>query len=207
MNEQEALWAGQFGNDYTNRLASKEWIESNVSFFADALMKAKGIKTIMEIGCNRGLNLAALEYLDPSTIKTGLDINAGALKEMTVMFDDLKLDIPYLHCSPIAEFETVHVYDLVISKGVLIHINPEQLATVYQKIYDLSSKYILIAEYYNPVPVEVVYRGMTGKLWKRDFAGEMIDKFGLKLIDYGFVYHRDVAPQDDINWFLLSKEK
>jgi len=205
MNEQEALWAGQFGNDYTNRLASKEWIESNVVFFANALMKAKCVKTILEIGCNRGLNLAALEYLDPSTIKTGLDINGKALHELTVMFDDLKLDIPYLHCSPINNFETVHTYDLVISKGVLIHINPNQLENVYRKLYELSDKYILIAEYYNPTPVEVVYRGMTGKLWKRDFAGEMMDKYKMKLVDYGFTYHRDVAPQDDLNWFLLEK--
>lgn len=205
MNEQEKLWAGKFGNEYTKRLSSKEWIDSNIVFFANALIKAKNVKTILEIGCNRGLNLAALEYLDQSTIKTGLDINASALKELAIMFDDLKLDMPYLHCSPIAEFDTVHTYDLVISKGVLIHINQDQLQVVYDKIYNLSNKYILIAEYYNPTPVEVIYRGMTGKLWKRDFAGEMIDKYGLKLIDYGFTYRRDVAPQDDINFFLLEK--
>jgi len=44
-------------------------------------------------------------------------------------------------------------------------------------------------------------------LFKRDFAGEMLDRFkDLELLDYGFVYHRDNNfPQDDLNWFLLRK--
>jgi spore coat polysaccharide biosynthesis protein SpsF len=122
------------------------------------------------------------------------------------MFDDLKLDRPFIHCSSIDKYETLNTYDLVFTKGVLIHINPNQLESVYEKMYNLSNKYILIAEYYNPMPAEVIYRGMEGKLFKRDFAGEMIDKYKLKLVDFGFSYHRGEFPQDDLNWFLLSKE-
>ena len=45
------------------------------------------------------------------------------------------------------------------------------------------------------------------KLFKRDFAGEFIKKFKkIKLIDYGFIYHRDKLPQDDVTWFLLQKK-
>ncbi len=52
----------------------------------------------------------------------------------------------------------------------------------------------------------VEYRGHTGKLFKRDFAGEMIDRFDLNLIDYGFFYHRDnYFSFGDSNWFLLEK--
>lgn len=74
------------------------------------------------------------------------------------------------------------------------------------KLYQTSKKYICICEYYNPTPVEVVYHE-TGRIYKRDFCGEMMDKYpGLKLVDYGFVYHRDYKfPQDDMNWFLLEK--
>jgi len=67
----------------------------------------------------------------------------------------------------------------------------------------------LMCEYYNPSPVEVNYRGHSGKLFKRDFAGEFLDKFSdVKLIDYGFVYQRDPAfPQDDLTWFLMEKTR
>jgi spore coat polysaccharide biosynthesis protein SpsF len=92
-------------------------------------------------------------------------------------------------------------------KGVLIHINPESLQKVYQNMYKASSKYICICEYYNPVPVTVNYRGHTDKLFKRDFASEIMDKYSdLKLVDYGFVWHRDnTFPIGDVTWFLLEK--
>jgi hypothetical protein len=51
-----------------------------------------------------------------------------------------------------------------------------------------------------------MYRGHADRLFKRDFAGDLIEKYGMKLVDYGFVYKRDNwAPQDDITWFLLEK--
>lgn len=107
----------------------------------------------------------------------------------------------------ILDWESDDKFDLSLIKGVLIHINPDLLADVYQKLYDASAWYILIAEYYNPTPVTVKYRGHEGRLFKRDFAGEMLDKYpDLGLVDYGFVYHRDRAfPQDDCTWFLLEK--
>ena len=66
----------------------------------------------------------------------------------------------------------------------------------------------MICEYYNPSPTTIAYRGHSDRLFKRDFAGEMLEKFSdLKLVDYGFSYHRDNSfPQDDITWFLLQKE-
>jgi hypothetical protein len=34
----------------------------------------------------------------------------------------------------------------------------------------------------------------------------MLDRFpDLSLVEYGFVYHRDPFPQDDLTWFLLEK--
>jgi spore coat polysaccharide biosynthesis protein SpsF len=92
-------------------------------------------------------------------------------------------------------------------KGVLIHINPDMLQVVYEKLYESSSKYILVCEYYNPAPVTINYRGHEDRLFKRDFAGELMEKYtDLTLIDYGFAYKRDPSfPQDDITWFLLSK--
>ena len=65
------------------------------------------------------------------------------------------------------------------------------------------------AEYYNPSPISIEYRGHSNKLFKRDFCDEMLDLYqDLKLKDYGFIYQRDkMFPQDDITWFLLEKNK
>jgi pseudaminic acid biosynthesis-associated methylase len=90
---------------------------------------------------------------------------------------------------------------------VLIHIDPGRLRDAYAALYNASRRYICLAEYYNPAPVEVTYRGHQGKLFKRDFAGEMLDLYGdLRLLDYGFQYRRDpLFPQDDLTWFVLEK--
>ena len=81
------------------------------------------------------------------------------------------------------------------------------LQQVYEKLYQSSEKYILIAEYYNPSPVTINYRGHSDRLFKRDFAGEFLEKFkDTELVDYGFSYRKDPAfPQDDITWFLIKK--
>jgi len=97
--------------------------------------------------------------------------------------------------------------DLVFTKGVLIHINPDMLSQVYQSLYRLTKRYICIVEYYNPTPVSVSYRSHEDRLFKRYFAGEMMDKYSdLRLVNYGFVYHRDSNfPLGDLTWFLLEK--
>ena len=99
------------------------------------------------------------------------------------------------------------IWDLVLIKGVLIHINPVELNSVYDKLVTACEKYLLVAEYYNPTPVAIPYRGHADRLFKRDFAGEIMDRYpSMKLLDYGFVYRRDPHfPQDDISWFLMEK--
>ena len=80
------------------------------------------------------------------------------------------------------------------------------LQAVYQNLFELSNQYILVCEYYNPTPVSIDYRSHKDRLFKRDFAGEMIKRYDLKLIDYGFNYQHDpYLTNDDTTWFLLSK--
>ena len=108
----------------------------------------------------------------------------------------------------ILDFTPKRQYDLVLSKGVLIHINPEELGAVYDKLISSTGRYLMVAEYYNPAPLSIPYRGHTDRLFKRDFAGEIMDRYPqLILIDYGFAYRRDPNfPQDDITWFLMEKK-
>ena len=132
-----------------------------------------------------------------------IEINEKAVAEMKKHFGtSVKI-----YQDSIINYQVENTYDLSMICGVLIHINPDELQTVYEKLYESSNKYILISEYYNPTPVEVSYRGNLNRLFKRDFAGEMMDKYpDLKLVDYGFRYHRDnMFPMDDSTWFILEK--
>ncbi|MDG1841109.1 MAG: hypothetical protein P8I93_02040 [Crocinitomicaceae bacterium] len=201
-SEQEAFWAGDFGRDYIQRNQSKELLASNINFFSKALKQARELNSCVEFGANIGMNLKALKLLYPNLSLSGVEINKTAAKEL-----EIAIGKEQVFQGSILDYPTKTTKDLSIIKGVLIHINPELLSAVYQKLYAASSNYILIAEYYNPSPVSINYRGHKDRLFKRDFAGEMLEKFpDLKLVDYGFSYRKDPAfPQDDITWFLLKK--
>ncbi|MEY3236617.1 MAG: hypothetical protein RI883_718 [Bacteroidota bacterium] len=200
--EQEVFWAGEFGIEYIDRNKGENLLASNLSFFSKSLKQAGKLKSCIEFGANIGMNLKALKLIYPELKLNGVEINSIAAGELKNLIGENSV----FNCS-IFDFEPIEKVELALIKGVLIHINPKFLSTVYQKLYDASSKYILVAEYYNPSPVSIPYRGHSDRLFKRDFAGEMMDKFqDLKLIDYGFVYRNDPSfPQDDITWFLMEK--
>jgi spore coat polysaccharide biosynthesis protein SpsF len=205
--EQEKFWFGDFGNAYTDRNDAQDILPSNTYIFSKVLGKTSGVKSIIEFGSNIGYNIFAIKRLLPKAEFSAIEINEKAVKILKERYAAMYDDEIKIYNKSIVEFEIDFQRDLSLIKGVLIHINPDELQNVYQKLYSISKRYILIMEYYNPVPIEVMYRGNTGKLFKRDFAGEMLDKFSdLKLIDYGFIYHRDNNfPADDITWFLLEK--
>ena len=193
------FWAGQFGDEYIDRNISDQLFASNLHFFSNVLKSCVSVTSIIELGANVGMNIKALKFLSPGSNLHAVEINKSAYTELS------KLECT-AHNSAIEDFSIDETFELVFTKGVLIHIAPDNLDSVYSKMYELSSRYILIGEYYNPSPVELTYRGNEGKLFKRDFAGDLLFKFNdLKLVDYGFAYKRGLFPQDDITWFLLEK--
>jgi len=185
VSPQESFWAGEFGTDYIVRNKSVELHASNLALFSHILAKLPGkVESVIEYGPNIGLNLIALKQLLPSCKLSGVEINETAFNELSSL-DDVKA-----YHSSIFDFAIDYPRDLVLSKGLLIHLSPELIDQAYEKLYQSTSKYIILAEYYNPSPVEISYRGHQGKLFKRDFAGEMLDKYpDLSLLDYGFAYH------------------
>jgi pseudaminic acid biosynthesis-associated methylase len=199
---QEEFWAGEFGTDYIYRNNSAHLLASNLNFFSKALKQAGQVSSCLEFGANIGMNLRAIQLLYPDIHLKAVEINHDAAKQLTSLVGRSNIFEGSIFEYPISE-----KVDLSLIKGVLIHINPDMLATVYEKLYQVSNRLILVCEYYNPSPISIPYRGHTDRLFKRDFAGEMLRMYSdLKLIDYGFSYHLDPAfPQDDITWFLMQK--
>jgi spore coat polysaccharide biosynthesis protein SpsF len=200
--EQEAFWAGEFGDAYIGRNNSEQLLASNLHFFSTALKQLGKLGSCIEFGANIGMNLKALKMLYPGVHMQGIEINATAASELGEIIGSENV-----HNSSIFDVNITRKAQLSFIKGVLIHINPNHLQEVYEKLYNASEKFILVAEYYNPSPVAIPYRGHDDRLFKRDFAGELLEKYSdLELVDYGFAYRRDPAfPQDDITWFLMRK--
>jgi len=203
--EQEAFWAGEFGNDYVDRNSGSRSIAIRTAVFANILRRTAGVESAMELGANIGHNLHAVRNLIPGCSFTVVEINQKAAGILSKVRDTKVFRGSIFQFSP----SELGRHDLTFTSGVLIHIEPGRLPEVYARLYECSNAYILIREYYNPTPVEVTYRGHAERLYKRDFAGELLDAYpDLELVDYGFQYHRDHNfPADDSTWFLLKKTK
>lgn len=198
--EQEGFWAGEFGDNYIARNSAERLLAPKTAMWARILRATHGVGSVVEFGSNVGVNLQAIHNLKPELDLAGIEINAQAAAQAAA------LGIANIREGSILEPQGLGPVDLTFTAGVLIHIDPDSLPRVYENLVATSRRYVVVAEYYNPSPVAIPYRGHQNRLFKRDFAGELMDRFGLRLVDYGFIYKRDNwAPQDDINWFLLEK--
>lgn len=198
---QEDFWAGAFGDQYVERNSNIKIQAGKLAFFARLFSKMSAVNSCIEFGANIGLNLRAIEQLIPQAQLAAVEINKKAVSNIK------SWGKARVYHQSILDYIPDHRYDLSFTMGVLIHLNPAVLPEVYDILYKSSGRYIMIGEYYSPTPVEVSYRGHDGRLFKRDFAGEFLDTYqDLKLLDYGFLYHRDNNfPMDDITWFLMKK--
>jgi pseudaminic acid biosynthesis-associated methylase len=199
---QETFWAGEFGTAYIDRNAGEQLLASNLHFFSTALRAAGAVASCLEFGANIGMNLRALRLLYPQLQVRAVEINPQAARILGET-----IGAGNVHEGSLFDYTATEQFDLVLVKGVLIHLNPDRLPDAYARVYEAAKRFVLLCEYYNPSPMAIPYRGHTDRLFKRDFAGEMLDRYAdLRLVDYGFAYRRDPAfPQDDITWFLMEK--
>lgn len=199
LSDQERLWEGTFGAEYTVRNVLDP--QARAPFFRSILERAEGVSSVLEIGANRGHNLQSFRLADPSLKLTGVEINESAYGILRALEGVNAVN------ESIFDFETSERFDLVYTCGVLIQFNPDDLAATYKKMYDLSRRYILLSEYFNPTPVEVEYRGHRDMLFKRDFAGDLLDLHpdALRVVDYGFQWKRMNPAWDNTNWTLLER--
>ena len=202
-NEQEKFWSGEFGTQYIKRNSIEDILPSKIHFFSKIFKDLDVIDVCLELGANVGSNLLAINKIRPEIKLKGLEINNEAYNSLV----DLGICTETFQTS-LLNFKKKHIADLVFTMGVLIHISPNNLDKAYETIYETSRNYLLLCEYYNPTPIALDYRGHRNRLFKRDFAGELMQKYSdIELVEYGFCYRNDKKyPLDDITWFLMKKK-
>ena len=201
MTRLEQLWAGDFGDEYTERNCDAE---SGRRSFWESRLGALGVRSALEVGCNLGGNLRWIaELLGPENV-AGVDVNRKALDLLLerVPGVDARLasgaDLPFEDAS----------FDLVFTMGVLIHQDPEtQLVPMMREIVRCSRRYVLAGEYHADTLTEVPYRGQEGALFKQDFGGLYQRSFAeLDLIDSGFLSEGE-GRWDDLTYWIFEKRE
>lgn len=198
--KQEELWGGEFGNKYHARNPQADhsalWNEVIGSRLA-------GVHSVFEPGAGMGDNLVAIrdrsDSLGYGCRVTGMDVNAHACAEMD------KRGIVAIH----GAFPNTPIdnrYDLIITRGFLIHLPNYVLKPALEKIYQMANRYICFAEYYSPRRRTVSYHGEKSALWTGDYAGMLMDMHpDVELIKYGFKYGRVCGY--DLTHFLMEKKQ
>jgi pseudaminic acid biosynthesis-associated methylase len=195
MNDQARYW--QENNEYHQRSPGDEEASYHMLRKALACADLRWNSSVLELGCGTGTNLRAIKRIITSPQMTGVDINPDALAKIP---EDARM----VRAS-ITEWLPDDAWDLVFTRGVLIHIPENRLQAAYRTIMQAANRYVLICEYFSPQRRMIKYRGQDDRLWADDFAGMLIDGYDLKLVDYGFIYDRDLYPQDNITFFLMEK--
>lgn len=198
MSSATDFWRGPFGDAYNER--NKGRVALNTEFFADVL-PPEGIGSAIELGCGTGENLVALSKIIRGIILYGVEVNAKAAEAVPVgnVIVDSALDFKMPN--------NPATFDLAFTKGFLIHVPPADLPRAYQRLYDASKRYVLIAEYFSPRREMIEYRGEKDRMWKADYGAEFQKAHAVRLVDYGFAWKHDPSSaQDNLNWWLWEKK-
>lgn len=207
MSEQEMFWKGMFGDKYTTRndecmdvLYKRQYgitrSELNREFLSNIDMNLN----ILEVGCNRGLQLQML-YSQGYHSLWGMDINEKALdiarnSNNYVVVEGSVFDIPFIDNS----------FGLVFTSGLLIHIHPNKLKDAIKELYRVSSKYIWCFEYYSEKCKSIVYRGHKNKMWRNDFKRVFQEQYpDIKVVKELMI--KSSLYDTFTMMFLLEKEK
>lgn len=194
----ERLWSGDFGDAYVDRNRAGV---ANRGPFWHAILEELSPKSVLEIGCNLGGNLAPIAEVLPPAQVFGIDVNQKALDELHRRAPGVNAVTAAARDLPFRD----RWFDLVFTMGVLIHQPPEMLPLVMAEIVRCSRRWILCGEYFAEEPTEVPYRGQTGALFKRDFGRTYRELFpNLTLRRQGFLSRAE--GWDDITYWIFEKQ-
>jgi pseudaminic acid biosynthesis-associated methylase len=193
----ERLWAGEFGTTYADR---NPVVQDRRAGFWDALLERHAIRSVLEIGCGQGANLAPIaRRLDPADV-WGVDVSALAIDRARVNAPGINVRLSPARQLP---FDDGFV-DLAFTVGTLIHQPEDSLSGVIAEIVRCSRRFVLWAEYHAPATEEVPYRGIRGSLFRRDYAAIYAASFPeLAVVESGFLGEEDGF--DRVTWQLLEK--
>ncbi|HMK04892.1 MAG TPA: pseudaminic acid biosynthesis-associated methylase [Ferruginibacter sp.] len=202
-NEQQLFWKEQYAKDYISKNDNYD-LEGGLKCWATMLNSVGKINSLLECGSNVGKNIRVLNNLLPETSKSIIEISPDAYKIVT---DRYSFDKTFNGSILDSAYEE-KAFDLVFTMGVLIHIHPRDLLSNMKKMFQYSSRYILIGEYFNRTPVMIEYHGEKDKLFKSDFGKLFMENFPVRLVDYGFLWGHlyDNAGFDDITYWLFEKK-
>jgi SAM-dependent methyltransferase len=159
----------------------KDWVQDywrskvhpHRTLLLEAMVNLFPFKSILEIGCNCGPNLALFKDYFFEARLAGLDINEQVIEKAENLLRgrvELKvgsfMELPWPDDS----------FDVVVSDAVLLYASPSEITQALNEINRVAKKAIVLVERYSPsLAGEVV-----GHVWGRDY-GTLLKGYGFKV--------------------------
>lgn len=71
--EQEAFWAGKFGDEYIGRNSTAREMGARLALFSRIMARTEGVASAIEFGANIGNNLKVLHQMFPAMELAAID--------------------------------------------------------------------------------------------------------------------------------------
>jgi len=222
MRRTDEIWKGGFGDDYVSRnpstvLEMDRLTEKNFGITRTAvyleMIDGLSFDRILHVGCSVGNILGMLSNAGHDGLY-GIDINPMSVRiARNRGFNVLEGNVFEL---PFRD----RFFDLVITDGVLIHINPRDLKMAMDEICRVSRRYVIGFEYYDKEGKMIRYRGLDNMLWKNDYCGIYHDSYdcvdvvksvmleyldGSGNVDNVFLLEKNGACKDYYNYLRVSR--
>lgn len=121
--------ADSYDEHMLEELQLTEFYEAVESCFSASIEK----KSLLDLGCGTGLELAGLYKKVPNLTVTGIDLSAEMLSRLQSKFGDKELTL--LHSSYLDVDFGINRYDYALSTYSLHHFSEAEKIKLYQRIY------------------------------------------------------------------------
>jgi len=160
-------------NKYTDD--NKGNIQNEFSKFIYFLSLGLGAKKICEAGCNIGNNLSSF----PENFEIyGIDMNKNALEKAKKRYPNFSFKQTEIKKTGFPDSS----FDLVFTRGVLIHIPKTELDNVLKEFVRISKKWILNFEYFGDDGKMIKWKRGDDLLWYRNMK-ERWKNFDVNIIN------------------------
>ena len=153
---------------------NKDNIQSEISTFIYFICLGLDARKICEAGCNVGNNLAKFPK-DWSVF--GIDMNQHALNSAKKKYPKFSFQVENIKETSFPD----SFFDLVFTRGVLIHIHPDEVDTVLEEFLRISRRWVFNLEYFAEEEKMIEWKRGKDLLWYRNMKKRW-SQFDVKIV-------------------------
>jgi len=166
------VYNSELWDSYT--LDNEIGIQSDLSKFIHFLCLGLGARKICEAGCNVGNNLTEF----PKNFDVhGIDMNKLALEKAKKAYPSFKFQQANIDKIPYPD----SFFDVVFTRGILIHIKPENVENAMRELLRVSNNWIFNLEYFGEDEKMIKWKRGDDLLWYRNMKDRW-SKFDVEII-------------------------